>query len=108
VIDVFETTVKDDAATPPKVTAVAAVKPEPVMVTEVPPAVLPEVVPRLLTTGAAAAVKVNRAGVEAPGTLTTTPTVPAVSVIGDASGFPITEQFLAAMEARWFGLRDGT
>src|SRR5215470_5782451 len=27
------------------------------------------------------------------------------SVIGDASGFPITEEFLAAMEARWFGLR---
>ena len=28
------------------------------------------------------------------------------SVIGDASGFPITEEFLVAMEARWFGLRD--
>ena len=28
------------------------------------------------------------------------------SVIGDASGFPITEEFLAAMEARWFGMRD--
>jgi hypothetical protein len=28
------------------------------------------------------------------------------SVIGDASGFPITEEFLAAMESRWFGLRD--
>jgi hypothetical protein len=27
------------------------------------------------------------------------------SVIGDASGFPITEEFLSAMEARWFGLR---
>src|SRR5262245_50647288 len=25
------------------------------------------------------------------------------SVIGDGSGFPITEEFLAAMEARWFG-----
>jgi hypothetical protein len=28
------------------------------------------------------------------------------SVIGDASGFPVTPEFLAAMERRWFGLRD--
>jgi hypothetical protein len=27
------------------------------------------------------------------------------SVIGDASSFPITAEFLAVMEARWFGLR---
>jgi hypothetical protein len=25
------------------------------------------------------------------------------SVIGDASGFPITEEFLTAMKTRWFG-----
>jgi hypothetical protein len=28
------------------------------------------------------------------------------SVIGDASGFPITEEFLGRMESRWFGLRN--
>jgi hypothetical protein len=28
------------------------------------------------------------------------------SVIGDASGFPITVEFLTAMEAHWFGLPD--
>jgi len=28
------------------------------------------------------------------------------SVIGDAAGFPETPDFLAAMERRWFGLRD--
>jgi len=27
------------------------------------------------------------------------------SVIGDASGFPISAEFLSAMEARWFGIR---
>jgi hypothetical protein len=27
------------------------------------------------------------------------------SVIGDASGYPITEEFLTAMEARWFGFK---
>ena len=27
------------------------------------------------------------------------------SVIGDASGFPVTSEFLNAMEVRWFGIR---
>ena len=30
------------------------------------------------------------------------------SVFGDASGFPITEEFLTAMEARWFDMRGKT
>jgi hypothetical protein len=33
------------------------------------------------------------------------PTCGIDSVIGDESGFPITDHFLEAMEARWFGLR---
>ena len=41
--------------TPPKVTALAPEKFVPVMVTEVPPAVLPLLVPRPVTTGAATA-----------------------------------------------------
>jgi hypothetical protein len=49
-------TVNDSALTVPKVTFCAAVKPEPLMTTLVPPAVLPVVVPRLLMTGSAASV----------------------------------------------------
>ena len=56
VIFVFETTVKLAAATLPKVTPVAPVKLVPVMVTEVPPAVLPEVGLSAVTVGTAAAV----------------------------------------------------
>ncbi|MGA8724369.1 MAG: hypothetical protein WB565_04965, partial [Acidimicrobiales bacterium] len=54
VIWVSETTVKVEAAVVPKVTAVAAVKPVPVMVTEVPPAVGPEVGATELTVGTGA------------------------------------------------------
>src|SRR5262249_40628476 len=46
-------------ATDPKLTAVAPVKPVPVMVTEVPPPVLPLLVPRPVTLGAAALLTVN-------------------------------------------------
>jgi hypothetical protein len=52
VIDVLEFTVNDAAAMPPNVTALALVKWVPVMVTLVPPAVLPLDVPRLVTVGA--------------------------------------------------------
>ena len=45
VIEVSELTVKDAAGTPPNVTAKAPVKPLPLIVTEVPPAVVPLVVP---------------------------------------------------------------
>src|SRR5262249_31424029 len=77
VIDVDELTVKL-AATPPNRTAPAPVKFVPVMVTLVPPMVLPLLVPSDDTTGAEAAVKLKRAGaLSAPGTLTTTSTVPA-------------------------------
>jgi hypothetical protein len=61
---------------------VAPVKSVPVMTTEVPPAVLPEVVPSEVIAGAEAAVKVNRLlllGVELPAVvLTTTSQVPAM------------------------------
>jgi hypothetical protein len=51
VIDVLELTVKEAAAMPPKVTALALVKLVPVMATLVPPAVLPLDVPRLEMVG---------------------------------------------------------
>jgi hypothetical protein len=51
VIMVSELMVKLEAGTVPKSTSVAVVKPEPLMTTWVPPAVLPEVVPRLVTAG---------------------------------------------------------
>jgi hypothetical protein len=54
-----DSTVKLCAATPPKVTLVAALKPEPRMTTLSPPAVLPEVLLRPLMLGAAAALNVN-------------------------------------------------
>jgi hypothetical protein len=79
VMEVLLLTVNEAAGTPPKVTALAPLKLLPVIVTLVPPAVLPLVVPRLVTVGALAAVKVKRAGAEsAPGMLTTTSTPPAV------------------------------
>jgi hypothetical protein len=53
VIDVDETTVTLVAAAPPIVTAVAPVKPVPVMVTGVPPAVVPELGEIALTVGGA-------------------------------------------------------
>jgi hypothetical protein len=53
---VDELTVKLAAAKPPKETAVAPVKFVPVITTLVPPVVLPEVVPRLVTVGKEAAV----------------------------------------------------
>ena len=56
VICVDELTVKLAAAKPPKETAVAPVKFVPVITTLVPPVVLPEVVPRLVTVGKEAAV----------------------------------------------------
>ena len=57
VIWVFESTVNEAAAVAPKATAVAPVKPVPVMTTDVPPAVGPEVGATELTVGAAT--KVN-------------------------------------------------
>ena len=54
VICVSESTVKLVAATAPKSTAVAAVKPEPVIVTDVPPANGPAVGLTAVTTGSAA------------------------------------------------------
>ena len=53
VIDVDELTVKPVAAVAPKVTAVAAVNPEPVIVTDVPPVVAPTVGETEVTVGAA-------------------------------------------------------
>jgi hypothetical protein len=55
VIAVDEFTTNDAASTPPNVTAVALVKLVPLIVTEVPPALEPLLVPRLLTAGADAA-----------------------------------------------------
>ena len=55
VIDVLELTVKLTAATPPKKTPVAPVKPVPMIVTLVPPAVLPVLGETEVTVGAAAA-----------------------------------------------------
>jgi hypothetical protein len=56
VIEVEELTVKLAAATPPKLTPVAPVKFVPGMLTLVPPAVVPLVVPSELTVGAEALV----------------------------------------------------
>ena len=56
VIDVDETTLKLAAAVPPKSTAVAPVNPVPVMVTVVPPAVVPVVGEIEVTDGAAVGV----------------------------------------------------
>jgi hypothetical protein len=56
VMEVSLLTVKLVAATPPKETPLAPVKPLPLMVTLVPPAVLPLLVLRPVTAGAAAAV----------------------------------------------------
>lgn len=56
-IEVSLTTVKLVAAAPPKVTAVALVKPLPVMITAVPPAVMPDVGETLVNVGAADAGK---------------------------------------------------
>jgi hypothetical protein len=53
VIEVDETTVKLVAAVPPIVTPVAPVKPVPVMVTDVPPAVVPELGEIAVTVGGA-------------------------------------------------------
>ncbi len=57
VIEVSELKVKL-AATPPKYTTLAPVKPVPLTVTVVPPAVVPEVPVRLVTAGAKLAVTV--------------------------------------------------
>ncbi len=54
VIWVGETTVRFVAASPPKVTAVAPMKPVPVMVTEVPPAMVPEAGLTAVTAGTGA------------------------------------------------------
>jgi hypothetical protein len=54
VMEVSLLTVKLSAATEPKLTAVAAVKPLPLMVTVVPPPLLPLLVSRPVTLGAAA------------------------------------------------------
>ena len=59
VMDVLELTTQLTAGTLPKFTAVVPVRSVPVMVTEVPPAVLPLLVPSEVTVGAEAAVKVN-------------------------------------------------
>src|SRR5882672_7919511 len=82
VIDVLEFTVKLAAGTVPKLTAIAPVKFVPVMLTDVPPAVLPLVGDRLVTVGTEAATYVNRS--EAPvelvplGVVTVISTVPAL------------------------------
>jgi hypothetical protein len=56
VMEVSELTVKEVAATEPNITEEAPVKPLPLMATEVPPPVLPDVVPSDVTDGADAAV----------------------------------------------------
>ena len=79
VIWVAETTVKLEAAVAPKWTAVAPVKPVPVMVTEVPPAVGPVVGATELTVGAATKVKSSAEEVAEvpPAVVTVTSTVAA-------------------------------
>ena len=82
------------AATVPKFTAVAPVKPVPVIVTTVPPAVLPLVGLTLVTAGAAAAVYVKWSEAETAdvpvGLLTTTSTVPAASA-GEKAVIEVSE-----------------
>jgi hypothetical protein len=56
VMEVAEFTVKELAATEPNLTAVAPVKFVPVITTEVPPAVVPVLVPKLVTVGVVAPV----------------------------------------------------
>jgi hypothetical protein len=58
VIEVSELTVKPDAATSPKNTPVAPVKPLPVIITDVPPAALPELGLTPVTEGADAVLNV--------------------------------------------------
>jgi hypothetical protein len=55
-MEVAEFTVKELAATEPNLTAVAPVKFVPVITTEVPPAVVPVLVPKLVTVGVVAPV----------------------------------------------------
>jgi hypothetical protein len=82
VIELGEFSVNDAAGTPPKLTAETPIKFEPLIVTDVPPAVVPVAVPRLVTTGAGDW-KVNRSAAEVsdvPAALVTvTSTVPADS-----------------------------
>jgi hypothetical protein len=56
VTEVSEVMVKDAAGTPPKSTCVVPSRFVPAMLTEVPPPVVPEEVPRLPTVGAGSAV----------------------------------------------------
>jgi hypothetical protein len=75
-------TVNDVAAYAPKLTADAPVKPLPVTITTVPPAVVPDEVPSAVTAGAAGALYVNRSAdpvEDVPlGVVTVMSTVPAV------------------------------
>ena len=72
------TTVKDGEAVAPKLTAVAPVKPDPVIVTEVPPEVDPDVGAIAATTGPGSIIKLSATLVaEVPlGSMTVTSTVP--------------------------------
>jgi hypothetical protein len=77
---VFESTVNEVAGAVSNLTAVAPVKPVPVMVTVVPPTVGPEVGVTELTVGAATKVKWSPVfvGEVPPGLVTVTSTAPAV------------------------------
>ncbi len=94
VIEVVELTTTPVPATVPNFTPVTPLKPVPVMVTLVPPAVDPEVTLRPVTVGAGGAVKVNwSAGLVAlvpPAALTVTSTVPADSA-GEVTVIEVVE-----------------
>jgi hypothetical protein len=83
VIDVGDSTVYEAAGYGPKYTPVAAVKFVPVIVTDVPPAVVPVPVPSAVTVGAEADVYVNwsdpLSAVTPAGVVTVTSTMPAGS-----------------------------
>ncbi len=100
VIDVSELTVNDDAAVAPKLTADALVKSLPVMVTTVPPAVVPAFGLMAATTGTP---KVNRSAAEvalvpaALATVTCTGPAVAASVVAVIDVSELTVNELAAV-----------
>ena len=87
-IEVAETTVKVVAAVAPKVTAVAPVKPVPVMVTVVPPVVGPPVGLERVTVGGGLVGELvgDRGGRGPAGVVTVTSTVPAAGRGGGGDG----------------------
>ena len=106
VIWVSETTVKVDAAVAPKVTAVAAVKPVPVMVTEVPPAVGPALGATELTVGTGA-IKVKWSAedvAEVPPVVVTVTSTTAAACAGEVAVIWVAEATVkpeAAVVPKW-------